>query len=57
MKWTRVRPGLYTSGKYSVGRLVSSGEWFCDGPGVDGVLPTKTEAQAACQRASDEGGV
>ena len=57
MKWTRVRPGLYTSGKYSVGKLVSSGEWFCDGPGADGVLPTKAEAQAVCQLASYEWGV
>ena len=50
MKWTRVRAGFYTAGEYSVGRL-PHGEWFFDGPGADGVLPTKREAQDVCAEA------
>ena len=48
LTWTRVRPGLYRSGMYTVGKALS-GEWFCDGPGADGVLPTKRQAQDACE--------
>ena len=56
--WKRVRPGLYVSTgvgapRYTVGKT-ETGEWFCEGPGADGVLPTKHEAQAACQLASYE---
>ena len=47
--WTRVRPGLYRSGEYEVGKLLPSGEWYSDGPGADAVLPTKREAQEACE--------
>lgn len=55
LTWNRVSPGLYRSGSYSVGKA-PSGEWFCEGPGADGVLPTKREAQAVCQIASYEHG-
>lgn len=56
LRWTRVRPGLYRSGEYTVGRLEPSGEWYCEGPGADGVLPSKRQAQTACQLAHYEYG-
>jgi len=52
MAWTRVKPGQYRSGKYSVGQL-DTGEWFAEGPGgVDQVFDRKVQAQAACRRAA-----
>ena len=51
MKWTRVRAGFYTAGEYSVGRLPHA-EWFFEGPGADGVMPLKREAQRECEQAA-----
>ena len=55
MNWKRIRPGLYRYDNWEVGKLEPSGEWFAEGPGVDGVCPTKREAQDLCQRAWEDG--
>ena len=46
MAWKRVKPGVYRSGGYLVGQLVT-GEWFAEGPGVDRCFDHKRNAQAA----------
>lgn len=51
LRWRRVKPGVYVSGKYQVG-LLACGEWFAEGPGVDAAYPTKGQAQAACVKAA-----
>ena len=55
MNWKRIRPGLYRYDNWEVGKLEPSGEWFAEGPGVDGVCPTKREAHDLCQRAWEDG--
>lgn len=50
MSWKRVKPGVYSSGGYLVGRL-DTGEWFAEGPGVDRCFDHKNDAQAACAAA------
>ena len=50
MAWKRVRPGVYSSGGYLVGKL-ETGEWFAEGPGVDRCFDYKQAAQAACAAA------
>jgi len=47
MKWTRIKPGLYRAGDYQVG-LMTSGEWFAEGPNVDAAYRSKGDAQMAC---------
>lgn len=59
MKWTRLpqprSSPIYFAGDWQIGRT-DTGEWWGEGPGVDGVFPTKKEAQIACQRSYDEYG-
>lgn len=57
--WRRVEPGMYVSVSvaketYTVGRCPTTGEWFAEGPRVDGVYRTKRQAQVVCQLASKE---
>lgn len=51
--WRRVAPGRYISGglgtaDYELGKAIS-GEWWYEGPGLDGIADTKAEAQKICQ--------
>ena len=50
--WTRQTPGLYRAGRYLVGHLDATGEWFAEGPGVDQVYDSKAAAQSACEAAA-----
>jgi hypothetical protein len=50
MTWRRIKPGMYRSGPYLVGRL-DTREWFAEGPGVDRCFDHKAQAQAACDSA------
>lgn len=50
MTWTRIKPGMYRSGRYLVGQL-ETGEWFAEGPGVDRCFDHKHDAQTACAAA------
>lgn len=50
MTWTRIKPGMYQSGPYLIGRLDTC-EWFAEGPGVDQCFDHKAQAQAACDSA------
>ena len=51
--WRRVAPGRYISAglstaNYEVGKAIS-GEWWYESEQLDGVAPTKSEAQRICQ--------
>ena len=50
--WTRKTPGLYAAGRYLVGHIDATGEWWGEGPGVDQVYDSKAAAQAACEAAA-----
>lgn len=56
--WRRIQPGQYISmglspRVYEVGKT-ASGEWFYEGPGLEGITETKTVAQAMCQKHENE---
>lgn len=51
MQWNRIRAGLYRAGAWTVGKIPVTGEWFCEGPGADCVMPTKAAAQRLCEAA------